>query len=347
MSLMLIWGDAMKRSVKVKLALAVGLVLGGGAAPSCSCSDDPTAAPTVVILSPSNGRILDGCDDVSATTQGIQIDINVQVTGAQAGQQLALYLGTDATEVVAKDITGACTGDAGADAACVTFAGVTVPENSSGYAITVAIKGTNVANQVTVTIGAKEGLTFVSPVDGSTLTSSGDGGVGDDEDPLAPLLQKRVTVRACNIGDGQTIQLAVINSAYSYNQTYTAIAAVSGSYVEATFANPIPSFPDGMNTVRASATVGQTTFSKEITVNVSGACSLTLTPASGAKLGQKADKNADAGGLQYERMPRHGVCVDRPERRDSKLRGGCRRRWRRNHVEGHRRGGVGVHGALP
>lgn len=264
------------------LGLATLLVL---ALAGCDgCSDDPTPKTLVGFLAPVDGDALTEADDVNAQIPGVQLDVQLSVTGFSASGSISLQIGEDSQTLSTVSVDGdgtyvveSFTIDEGANALAATLL-----DSSGGLVATAGISITLDIDDV-----EEPTLSFFEPsADGFVLTAS-----DDVDSDLSNGLQYDIVISSENVPVGTQVSLAVPGAAGS---AATTLENGRASMPAVTLPE---TGPDTTIELTATATVAGQLISATRTVSVdTGACSVSISPADVSNSCEFTAETADASG---------------------------------------------------
>jgi hypothetical protein len=272
-------------TVKVLVAgIAVATMVG------CADSDDPTIIPeatVVAFVEPESSQVLTALDDADTSTDGLQFDVQVNVTSNQEGAELELSIEGIDGSVRSYAITGQEVAET------ISFEGYTLPEGDVTLIAIATYEGEEVArDEITVQVntfidpGPTASVEIVSPSDGTVF------GASDDEDPGAPGFQTTISATTLNLPNDTEFTLSLNDSLAG-----TAVV-VDGSLVF-----------EGVTLSEGNTTIGVftelsdvLTVSDSVSVTVeTGACEVELEPAPEDTCAfnvESTDEDADTDGFQ-------------------------------------------------
>ena len=246
---------------------------------------------TVTFVFPSDGAAVGPSDDVNASASGIQVNVEVSVTGIANGARLVL------TNDREKDSTGApVPTEARVDNKVVRFPGYTLPMGQvrlraalPSVSSTAACNGGECA-EVAITVVVSD-CQFTTPRHGDELVASDeDPTYVDDSNPYDPF-EVDVVLDCSGANAGEPVTLSV-NGGLPIDSTMDTLGRVTFPRVAlAEGANALKAIPY-MGTVPGSAVQGTVTVS-------TGRCTAELLPIDGSSLLAKDDFDLNpATGMQ-------------------------------------------------
>ena len=272
-------------TVKVLVAgLAVATMVG------CADSDEPTVIPqetVVAFVEPTSSQVLTALDDADPSTDGLQFDVQVNVTSNQDGAELELSIEGIEGSVRTYTITGQEVAET------IPFEGYTLPEGDVTLIAIATYEGEEVArDEITVQVntfidpGPTASVEIVSPTDGTVFD------VSDDEDPEAPGFQTTISATTLNLPNETEFTL-------SLNDSLAGTAVV----VDGSLVFEGVTLSEGNTTIGVFAELSDVlTVSDSVSVTVeTGACEVELEPApedTCAFNAESTDEDVDTDGFQ-------------------------------------------------
>ncbi|MCA9562351.1 MAG: hypothetical protein KC561_02635, partial [Myxococcales bacterium] len=241
------------------------LVLFGTA--GCDCGSEPGEGTlSLTFITPAPESVLTVDDDLDSRTEGLQIDIELQLSEFDGAGSITLQLGTDDTTLELLSVTGSGT---------YTFESYTLLDgeneltavllNSEGVIQTAA----TTAYTVDLDVVAEPALSFAQPAQDGLVLS----GIDDADNDLSNGLQYDVIIDAENVPPGNTVELNVSGGVLLSSAVNADLQAVFSSVT-------LPETgPDDTLTLTASTTVGGEDYEASRTVSVvTGACVISIDP---------------------------------------------------------------------